>query len=129
MNSIVLPDEIISKILTYNTHPVADIIRHRFKDDVPWVSKFVGMRYFGFIPLNSCGSNGRKIHIDYEEYYENYEQEDDDDEDEEIRLMMNCNCITRGGRQNCINDFNCNICGVCLYWKGYEEGTTDCGYC
>ena len=83
MDSIVLPDEIISKILTYNTHPAADIIKHHFKDDVPWVSKFVFMRYHGFIPLTDCGSNGRKIHNDYGEYWEDYEKEDDEDEEEE----------------------------------------------
>ena len=87
MNSIVLPDEIISKILTYNTHPAADIIKHHFKDDVPWVSKFVFMRYHGFIPLTNCGSNGRKIHNDYGEYWEDYERRshflgETDDEEE-----------------------------------------------
>ena len=81
MNSIVLPDAMISKILTYNTHPVADIIRHHFKDDVPWVSKFVYLGYYGFIPLIKCGSNGRKIHFDYEEYWEDYEQESETDEE------------------------------------------------
>jgi len=38
-----------------------------------------------------------------------------------------CNCIGRNGQKCCQNDFNCSICGVCLYWKGYEEGTTKCG--
>jgi hypothetical protein len=50
-----------------------------------------------------------------------------DDEKEEDKET--CYCITRGGGQRCENDFNCNICGVCLYWKGYEEGTTNCGCC
>ena len=43
--------------------------------------------------------------------------------------MDNCNCLTRGGRKSCINDFNCKNCGICLYWKGYEEGTILCGDC
>ena len=42
-------------------------------------------------------------------------------------IIKTCNCITKGGRICCINDFKCSICGVCLYWKGYEEGTTKCG--
>mgnify|MGYP006132005321 CR=1 FL=1 len=31
------------------------------------------LNYYGFIPLNKCGSNGRRIHIDYEGFYENIE--------------------------------------------------------
>jgi len=49
------------------------------------------------------------------------------DEECNADIVVKCYCITRGGRQRCENDFNCNICGVCLYWKGYEEGTTNCG--
>ena len=43
------------------------------------------MRYHGFIPLTDCGSNGRKIHNDYGEYWGDYEEEDDEDEEEEER--------------------------------------------
>ena len=51
MNINVLPDEIVSKIMLHNSHPVADMIRDWFKDDAKWVSKFVFLRYHGFMPL------------------------------------------------------------------------------
>jgi len=40
---------------------------------------------------------------------------------------MTCYCIKHGKRESCLNNFNCHICGVCLLWQGYEEGTTTCG--
>ena len=43
------------------------------------------------------------------------------------KCAARCNCITKGGQPCCQNDFKCSICGVCLYWKGYEEGDTKCG--
>ena len=39
----------------------------------------------------------------------------------------NCCCVTKGGNKECLNDFNCQKCGVCLNWRGYEEGTINCG--
>ena len=51
MNINVLPDEIASKIMLHNSHPVADMIKDWFKDDVTWVSEFVFLRYHGFMPL------------------------------------------------------------------------------
>ena len=72
MNSPVLPNMIVSKIMLYVSHPIADIIKEWFKDDVPWVSKFTQLGYWGFIPLIKRGSNGRKIEIDFEKYWEEY---------------------------------------------------------
>ena len=42
------------------------------------------------------------------------------------RLEQSCNCITHG-QKVCLNDFDCERCGVCMNWKGYEEGTIHCG--
>lgn len=40
-----------------------------------------------------------------------------------------CNCFTKAGAESCYNELNCETCGVCLMWKGYEEGTKTCGDC
>tara|TARA_R110000787_G_scaffold56311_1_gene129485 strand:- start:164 stop:562 length:399 start_codon:yes stop_codon:yes gene_type:complete len=48
-------------------------------------------------------------------------QEEEDEEED-------CNCILRGNNI-CYNEFNCENCGECLNWKGYEEGTKNCGEC
>ena len=40
---------------------------------------------------------------------------------------VECGCNKDGGRKKCLGDFNCKKCGVCMNWKGYEEGTTLCG--
>jgi len=54
----------------------------------------------------------------WEEQYNYYRWElgdkYDDVEEEEEEDEETCYCITRGRRQRCENDFNCNICGVCL---------------
>jgi hypothetical protein len=39
----------------------------------------------------------------------------------------NCCCVTKGGNKECLNDFNCETCGVCMNWRGYEEGNLHCG--
>ena len=96
MNTIVLPDEIVSKIMLYNSHPAADMMKDRFKDDATWVSKFVYLRYYEGVPLIKCGSNGRQIHRDYDEYWEefqecllfiieeeSYDESDDESDDDE----------------------------------------------
>jgi len=67
-----LPDDIKNKIMLYNSHPCADIITDWFKGDVPWESKFTHLAYFGFVPLIQCGTNGRQIHIDYDEFWEDH---------------------------------------------------------
>ena len=43
-------------------------------------------------------------------------------------IEEDCNCILRGNNI-CYNEFNCENCGECLNWKGYEEGTKNCGEC
>ena len=40
-----------------------------------------------------------------------------------------CGCIWHGKNTICYNDNNCENCGECLNWKGYEEGTKKCGDC
>ena len=67
-----LPNEIINIIMRYNSSPCADIIKEHFKNDVPYVSKFVYLRYFGFLPLTQFGSNGRQIHNEYDEYWQEW---------------------------------------------------------
>tara|TARA_R100000951_G_C2597595_1_gene167139 strand:- start:105 stop:335 length:231 start_codon:yes stop_codon:yes gene_type:complete len=68
----VLPDEIVSKIMLYNSHPTADIIKEWFKDDNPDISKFCFLGYFAFKPLIKSGTNGRQIHDDYDEYWDEF---------------------------------------------------------
>ena len=47
---------------------------------------------------------------------------------DDCRVEEDCNCILRGNNI-CYNEFNCENCGECLNWKGYEEGTKNCGEC
>tara|TARA_A100001201_G_scaffold142457_1_gene140726 strand:+ start:4555 stop:4971 length:417 start_codon:yes stop_codon:yes gene_type:complete len=55
------------------THPCAQIIKYWFKDHNPKISKFCFLGYFGFTPLIKCGTNGRQIHNDYEDYWSKFE--------------------------------------------------------
>lgn len=54
---------------------------------------------------------------------------EDKKEEPNEKLKTPCNCVTKGGAKNCYKELNCKACGVCLMWKGYEEGTEYCGYC
>lgn len=62
--------DLLNKIMLYNSTPCADIMREHFKV-CPGMSQFRYMYYFGFNPLTQYGSNGRKIHVDFDEYWEN----------------------------------------------------------
>ena len=64
-----LPSEIMGKIMLYNSHPVADIMKRFYVEiDLQTRPLFAYLRYHGFLPLTSYGSNGRSIHIDFHNY-------------------------------------------------------------
>jgi len=44
-----------------------------------------------------------------------------------MTTKQKCSCITKSGYKECLDDFNCERCGMCMNWRGYEEGTIDCG--
>ena len=44
-----------------------------------------------------------------------------------MTTKQNCCCITKSRYKECLDDFNCERCGMCMNWRGYEEGTIDCG--
>ena len=62
------------KLKKPNKHPCAVIINEWFKDDSPFLAKFCYLGYFAFIPLIKYGTNGRKIHNDYDEYWAKYQK-------------------------------------------------------
>ena len=47
---------------------------------------------------------------------------------DKVKDTQSCNCLTHG-QKTCLNDFKCQSCDICLYWKGYEEDTIFCGEC
>ena len=44
-----------------------------------------------------------------------------------MTTKQKCSCITKSGYKECLDDFNCEKCGMCMNWRGYEEGTINCG--
>tara|TARA_R100001079_G_scaffold106693_1_gene75044 strand:- start:3997 stop:4386 length:390 start_codon:yes stop_codon:yes gene_type:complete len=126
-----LPDEIVDKIKLYNSHPCADILRD-FYDGQPAIMelKQVG-NYPYWLGLGYGWCSGKDII--YDDYFYFYELmwacDYYDIPTRQQERREDCNCIKRGGRRVCMHDFKCHQCGVCLYWKGYEEGTDFCGNC
>ena len=81
LDELKLPSEIINKIMLYNSHPCADFIKVWLERTVPWVPTIAYLGYCGFTPLTECGSNGRKIHMDYEQYLKDYDIYSDSEAD------------------------------------------------
>ena len=130
-----LPDEIVNKIKLYNSHPCADIMRDLQTDlsstSDPPVPAIMELKQVGnYYHLNSECSGNDIIYDDYNHFYtlmwccDYY-----DIPTRHQQKREDCNCIKRGGKRVCMHDFKCYQCGVCLNWKGYEEGTDFCGNC
>ena len=135
-----LPDEIVDKIKLYLSHPCADIMRDFYDVDVEDPLPFrIDHITIPIMELNQVGntpylkndecSGTDIIDDDYHYFYALMLSEDYYDIPTRRQGKgEDCNCIKRGGRKKCLRDFNCNYCGVCLNWKGYEEGTLYCNY-
>ncbi len=39
---------------------------------------------------------------------------------------LSCNCVKHGGRKKCCKELNCERCGKCMMWCGFEKSSKYC---